>query len=108
MHIDASAALAITQRQGLVKLRHIVVHWLWVQDQVNTGAITTKEVDGNKNFVDLLATHLAADDILKYIDILDFEAAEGRARKFLSVHAVGSDEVDHWTKDEQCIAMVHQ
>lgn len=34
---DSSAALAITQRHGLRKLRHINVQWLWLQDQVKCG-----------------------------------------------------------------------
>ena len=34
---DASAALAIAQRQGLGKLRHIRVQWLWIQEQVKDG-----------------------------------------------------------------------
>ena len=38
VHIDASAAFAIRQRQGLGKFRHIDVHWLWVQEKSNQEA----------------------------------------------------------------------
>ena len=40
VHIDANAALAISQRQGLGKLPHIDAHWLWIQDSIKSGTIT--------------------------------------------------------------------
>ena len=37
-HNDANAALAVTQRHGLGKLRHIAAHWLWIQ-RTNINAV---------------------------------------------------------------------
>ncbi len=37
VHSDASAALAIAQRQGLGKLRHLRVQFLWIQERVRGG-----------------------------------------------------------------------
>ena len=36
---DSSAAIGISSRQGLGKLRHIATHTLWVQQAVRSGAI---------------------------------------------------------------------
>lgn len=40
---DANAALAITQGQGLGKIKHIDVHWLWIQERVKAADVTTKK-----------------------------------------------------------------
>ena len=37
VHTDANAALGIIQREGLGKLRHIRVQYLWIQDRIRGG-----------------------------------------------------------------------
>ena len=37
--IDSSAALGISSRSGLGKLRHLETHTLWVREKARTGAI---------------------------------------------------------------------
>ena len=37
IHSDATAAIGIIQREGLGKLRHIRVQYLWIQDRVRGG-----------------------------------------------------------------------
>ena len=37
IHSDASAALGIVAREGLGKLRHVRVQYLWIQDRVRGG-----------------------------------------------------------------------
>ena len=44
VHSDASAALAIAQRQGLGKLRHLKVQFLWVQERIRGGDFDVKKV----------------------------------------------------------------
>ena len=56
--MDSSAALGITSRSGLGKLRHLETHTLWVQEKVRTGAITLKKVWGEVNPADLFKKHL--------------------------------------------------
>ena len=41
---DSSAALGISTRSGLGKLRHLETHTLWVQEKVRTGAIQVSKV----------------------------------------------------------------
>ncbi len=59
VHSDASAALAIAQRQGLGKLRHLKVQYLWVQERLRGGDLGVKKVDGKHDPADLLTKHLA-------------------------------------------------
>ena len=63
VHIDASATLAITHRRGLGKLRHIEVHWLWIQEKVGQGVITIKEINGKENPADLFTKHLPIEEV---------------------------------------------
>ena len=69
---DASAALAITQRQGLGKWRHIDAHWLWIQERVKSGDLITNKVNGKENPADLLTKHLTGDEIQKHLSFIDF------------------------------------
>ena len=43
---DASAAKGIASRRGLGRTGHILVHYFWVQEKVNAGAISLKKVWG--------------------------------------------------------------
>ena len=72
VHVDASAALAITQSQGLGKLHHISVQWLWFQEKVKEGIVATKELLGKLNPSDLFAKHLPAEEITNHLGTLDF------------------------------------
>ena len=77
MHIDASAALAITQRQSLGKLKHIAAHCSWTQDNAKANEISTLEIHGKNNLADLMAKHLLVEEINGHLERLNFEIAEG-------------------------------
>lgn len=81
VRIDASAVLAITQRQGLGKLRHIDVHWLWSQERMKYGDLSTHKVHGKENPADLLTKHFNQEEIMKHLTNLGFRVAEGKADK---------------------------
>ena len=49
MHVDASAALGIAQREGLGKLKHVQTHDLWLQSQAVKRALRMSKVDGTKS-----------------------------------------------------------
>ena len=59
---DSSAALGISTRSGLGKLRHLETHTLWVQEKVRTGAIEVRKVRGDVNPADLFTKHLPSKD----------------------------------------------
>ena len=46
---DASAALAIVQRQGIGKIRHLDTSYLWVQEKAMKGQIAYGRVPGREN-----------------------------------------------------------
>ena len=53
VHIDSSAALGITSRKGLGKLRHVRVQTLWVQDKLKEKELLLAKVLGEENVADL-------------------------------------------------------
>ena len=109
VHTDASAALAISQRQGLGKLRHIDVHWLWLQERIKNGDIAASKVKGTENPADLMTKHLSGPEINQYLVDMDFEKTEGRADKSLTLNNVAHDNgADYWTTDSQCVIVHHQ
>ena len=63
IRIDASAALAIIQRQGLCKFRHIDAHWFCIQERVNSGDVKTNKMNGKENLADLRTKHLSREEI---------------------------------------------
>ncbi len=79
VHSDASAALAIVQRQGLGKLRHLQVQYLWVQERVKRGDLGVKKVDGKQNPADLLTKHLPQNELQKHLEALSVETSATRA-----------------------------
>ena len=55
---DSSAAIGISSRSGLGKLRHLETHTLWLQEKVRTGAIAVKKVHGEVNPADIFTEAL--------------------------------------------------
>ena len=137
VHIDASSALATTERQGLGKLRRTDVHWLLLQEKMKFGNTIAHNVGGKDNLADLLTKHLHVDGITKHLGHLDFELAVGKADGALTmnnviethgiIHGVvlsgphpqfarGSRDKsnqfnfdkDYWIDDGQCVTRVHQ
>ena len=50
---DSSAALGITQRRGIGKIRHLATQTLWVQSKHTQGQFVIKKVKGTHNIADL-------------------------------------------------------
>ena len=77
---DSSAALGISTRSGLGKLRHLETHTLWVQEKVRTGAIQVRKVRGDVNPADLFTKHLGSKDkIHQLVKLFGCEYREGRS-----------------------------
>ena len=112
LHTDASATLGIVQRQGLGKLRHIGVQYLWLQERVRDGSMVVKKVAGTSNPADLMTKHLAAQDVEKHVEFLSFERYQDRAGSapMLSALVHGESEegdMDKWIEDESTVTRVH-
>ena len=107
VHIDASATFAITQRQGLGKLRHFDLHWFWIQEKVKHCKIAIHKVNGKEDPADLFTKHLPKEEVHKHIIEFNFKFEKGRAAKSLTIHGIVLQYVDHWINDKQCIVRIH-
>ena len=58
VYVDSNAALAVTARRGVGKLRHVRIGDLWVQEAAANGDVSYRRVPGNTNPADLLTKHL--------------------------------------------------
>ena len=88
VHSDASAALGIVNRDGLGKLRHINVQYLWIQNRANLGDVKVQKIPGVDNPADLFTKNLPALDIEKFCEALSLERTETRADTAPALHAV--------------------
>ena len=64
---DSSAAIGVTSRQGVGKIRHLDTRTLWVQQAVRTGRIEVRKVLGTENPADLFTKHLPSEEKLKQL-----------------------------------------
>ena len=80
VHTDASAAVGIVHRQGVGKLRHIRVQYLWVQQKVQDGELSVHKVPGQDNPADLMTKHLPASDMYRHLEALCVTTGSDRAQ----------------------------
>ncbi len=79
IHSDSSAAIGITQRKGLGKLRHIRVQMLWVQDGLKRREFSLTKVDGAENVSDVLTKNVDASTLNKHLASMHYMVMAGRA-----------------------------
>ena len=106
LHTDANAAIGIAAREGLGKVRHLNVQYLWIQDRVRGGDIKLSKVPGPENPADLLTKHLAAADVLRHLETLCCTLHSSRADIAPSLQAVSTVDADdngqdHWESNEE-------
>ena len=63
LHVDASAAIGISQRKGLGKLRHLDTQPLWIQDAVRTKHVHVEKVQGSETISDVLGPSTSNDPL---------------------------------------------
>ena len=74
VHVDASAAKAMASRQGIGKVRHLEVRFLWLQEMVKQGRVKLAKVWGKANPADALTkpmSHLDMCSVLRLVDLHD-------------------------------------
>ena len=91
LHIDASAALGILQRQGVGRVRHLDVGVLWLQEQQLKRLIELTKVSGTQNPADLMTKNLAKEQIDQYTKMLGFEFTGGRSETTAKLHSFMSE-----------------
>ena len=79
VHTDANATLGIVNRQGLGKLRHVKVQYLWLQERVRAKELSVHKVPGPENPADLMTKYLPASDMERHLDFLNIDRRMTRA-----------------------------
>ena len=79
IYADSSAALAIANRKGAGKLRHIHVSSLWIQEKQDH-ELEFRKVLGIENPADLMTKYLVRDKVDACMSKLKQARMEGRAK----------------------------
>ena len=76
LHSDASAAIGITSRRGLGKVRHLAVADLWIQQRVQRGDFEIQKLPGLENPADLMTKILATGEIRSRLESMNMYIGE--------------------------------
>ena len=88
MHVDASAAMGIIERQGLSRVRHIDTNVLWLQEVCARKVVLVQKVPGEMNPADLTTKHLSVAAIENNTDKMSMVFETGRAAKAAKLHSL--------------------
>ena len=86
---DSSAAMAISQRQGAGKLRHINIGMLWIQEKSRSKELTFEKVKSDHNPADLMTKHTTEVRSRYLCEKLGLYERDGRAASGLQVQGKG-------------------
>ena len=64
LHVDATVAQAMANRQGIGKIRHLDVRYLWLQEMAKSGVIAVRKMDGALNPADVLTKPMSFSEML--------------------------------------------
>ena len=67
LHTDATAAMGMSRRLGVGKIRHLDTGLLWTQDKVRSGDVGLSKVAGPENPADSLTKHLNGADVKRHM-----------------------------------------
>ena len=93
VYTDASAAIGMTQRLGVGKVRHIDVGMLWVQQSQRSGEIDVKKVGTKSNPADVFTKHVPGEVVWRHLTTLGFESRQGRAEAAVKLVEVPQESV---------------
>ena len=88
---DSSAAIAISNRRALNKLKHIRLGELWIQDKVHNRELEVRNVLGEENVADLFTKHLTERKIELFCSMLRCVCRAGRSDLGLRVQTRRQD-----------------
>jgi hypothetical protein len=74
LFVDASAAQAMSNRQGIGKLRHLEVKFLWLQDLSKAGVLAVRKIGGQRNPADVLTKPMSFADMLGKLALVHVSA----------------------------------
>ena len=80
VHSDATAAIGISKRRGLGKIRHLHTCDLWVQEQTRTERILLVKILGTENPADIFTKYVDQSTMSMALSKMNCEFREGRAK----------------------------
>ncbi len=98
LEVDSSSGIAIGNRQGLGRVRHLDVRCLWIQQLIMMKVISLKKIDGTKNTADVGTNMLPKKTLDRHLQTLGVRRYQNGELTDL----VTEDEVD--TNDEYTAA----
>ena len=85
---DSAAALGISQRAGIGKVRHLRTQGLWVQEVRVSGRIAYKKVLGEKNPADLMTTYMSSELSAKHLETMNMHMSGGRSEAAPTINSL--------------------
>ena len=79
MGIDAAATMGVVRRNGVGRVRHLDVRFLWFQEKVQSYEFQMKKVLGTANPADLMTKFLGSDQIHAALTSMGIWCTAGRA-----------------------------
>jgi hypothetical protein len=86
---DSTAALAIADRKGSGKLRHINISLLWIQEKESKEELAFEKVLGTENPADMMTKNLDSVKVQKFTSMLQQVFREGRSSQGLKMQRSG-------------------
>ena len=72
LHSDSSAAIGITQRRGLGKIKHMHTQFLWVQERVRAKDFELHKERTDRNRADLMTKYLTRPTMDKFLGMIGY------------------------------------
>ena len=111
VYTDSAAALGITHRAGIGKVRHLRTQGLWVQEVRVAGRLHYKKVLGTKNPSDVLTKHVPGELLERHLEVTGAEPRGGRVETAPELNSVESMLLwinDNGDEDYDAVDMVNQ
>ena len=95
VYSDATAAIGISKRRGLGKLRHLHTCDLWVQEQTRSERVLLEKVLGTENPADIFTKYVDHAAMERALARMNCEFREGRAKSALDIAANELEDLDN-------------
>ena len=79
MFSDATAAIGITKRRGLERIRHLHTSDLWAQEKVQNGLVEINKILGSERPADVLTKYVDCKTVNAALEKLHLKFYSGRA-----------------------------
>lgn len=100
VHVDASAAIGIVERQCLQKIRHIEVDLLWIQEMELMRLLPLPKILGSLHPADIITEDVPIETVMTFTKLFRLTSDTGRAGAAAQLHVIAapSDEAreDEW------------